>query len=86
MSPCMSTCSLFSPESPFLGSQILSLGSLLGKWLPCLLPPSLLASMPVGVSGLDSSSFPLLSQYLAGLVGGSPSLAQVPGLQTTEVG
>lgn len=42
--------------------------------------------MPVGVSGLDSSSFPLLSQYLAGLVGGSPSPAQVPGLQTTEVG
>lgn len=49
-----------------------------GQWLPCLLPPSLLASMPVGVSGLDSSSFPLLSQYLTGLVGGSPSPAQVP--------
>lgn len=79
MFPCMSSLLLVLSREPLSGLPNSFPGISSGQWLPCLLPPSLLASMPVGVSGLDSSSFPLLSQYLAGLVGGSPNLAQVPG-------
>lgn len=86
MSPCMSSLLLVLSREPLSGLPHSFPGISSGQWLPCLLPPSLLASMPVGVSGLDSSSFPLLSQYLVGLVGGSPNLAQVPGPQTGEEG
>lgn len=86
MFPCMSSLLLVLSRALLSGLPNSFPGISSGQWLPCLLPPSLLASMPVGVSGLDSSSFPLLSQYLAGLVGGSPNLAQVPGPQTGEMG